>query len=64
MLVTSEIIQGDGLPFFQRRQETIFARYGVSLPGATQTGWIIALRCKSEAHDERLRRLEIYSRVL
>ena len=38
-LVTSKYV--DALPLY--RQETIFARCGVSLPRATQAAWIIAL---------------------
>jgi len=54
-LVTSKYV--DAMPLY--RQETIFARYGVSLPRATQAAWIIALAEKIQPlinlMDERLR---------
>jgi transposase len=54
-LVTSKYV--DALPLY--RQETIFARYGVSLPRATQAAWIIALADRVQPlinlMDERLR---------
>jgi transposase len=54
-LVTSKYV--DALPLY--RQEAIFARYGVSLPRATQAAWIIALAERVQPlinlMDERLR---------
>jgi transposase len=54
-LVASKYV--DALPLY--RQETIFARYGVSLPRATQAAWIIALADRVQPlinlMDERLR---------
>jgi transposase len=54
-LVTSKYV--DALPLY--RQEAIFARYGVSLPRATQAAWIIALADRVQPlinlMDERLR---------
>jgi len=54
-LVTSKYV--DALPLY--RQEAIFARYGVSLPRATQAAWIIALADRIQPlinlMDERLR---------
>jgi transposase len=54
-LVTSKYV--DALPLY--RQEAIFARYGVSLPRATQAAWIIALAERIQPlinlMDERLR---------
>src|ERR1700688_1654237 len=54
-LVTSKYV--DALPLY--RQETIFARYGVVLPRATQAAWIIALAERIQPlinlMDERLR---------
>jgi transposase len=54
-LVTSKYV--DALPLY--RQQAIFARYGVSLPRATQAAWIIALADRVQPlinlMDERLR---------
>lgn len=54
-LVTSKYV--DALPLY--RQETIFARYGVKLPRATQAAWVIALAERIQPlinlMDERLR---------
>jgi transposase len=54
-LVTSKYV--DALPLY--RQEAIFARYGVSLPRATQGAWVIALAERVQPlinlMDERLR---------
>jgi transposase len=54
-LITSKYV--DALPLY--RQEAIFARYGVSLPRATQAGWIITLAERDQPlinlMDERLR---------
>ena len=54
-LVASKYV--DALPLY--RQEAIFARYGVSLPRATQAAWIIALAERVQPlinlMDERLR---------
>jgi len=54
-LVTSKYV--DALPLY--RQEAIFARYGVSLPRATQAAWIIGLAERVQPlinlMDERLR---------
>lgn len=54
-LVTAKYV--DSLPLY--RQETIFARHGVSLPRATQAAWIIAVAELAQPllnlMDERLR---------
>jgi transposase len=54
-LVTSKYV--DALPLY--RQETIFARYGVRLPRATQAAWVIALAERVQPlinlMDEKLR---------
>jgi transposase len=54
-LITSKYV--DALPLY--RQETIFARYGVKLPRATQAAWVIALAQRVQPlinlMDEKLR---------